>query len=49
MCDGDHTGEAYSTRGLTYVINARLKFKMLRDKKERNINEERRLARETNS
>ena len=41
---GDQTGDAYSTRGLTYVTNARLKFLTSPDRKERQIKEDRHLA-----
>ena len=37
MYDGDHVVDAYSSIGLTYVLNARTKIKALRDIKQRLI------------
>jgi len=49
MWDGDQTGEAYSTSGRTYVVNARLRFEVSRERKQRNMSEARCLARLTKS
>ena len=40
ICVGDQTGDAYSSRGRTYVMNARLRLATLGDMKLRNIRED---------
>jgi hypothetical protein len=49
MYDGDQTGDTYSTSGRTYVMNARLRWEVSRDRKPRKMSEDRWRARVTQS
>ena len=49
ICVGDQTGDEYSSRGRTCVMNARLRLTTFRDMKLRYIRDDRCLARVTKS